>query len=107
MIAEGIVIADGIGQRAGNGQRLAPGVVGILDNLGVGAVNQPDHVALQVIQVAVLRAVEFHNRRAVLRIVPEVQLRVALGHVHNVLAVQRVIDVYKRQVQTYPLFPLL
>ena len=68
MIAEGIVIADGVSQRADNGQRLAPGVVGILDDLGVGTVNQPDHIALQVIQVAVLRAVEFHNCRAVLRI---------------------------------------
>ena len=67
-IAEWIVITDGIGLRAGNGQQLTPGIVGVPDDLVICSIDQADDIALQVIQLAVLRAVEFHNCRAVLRI---------------------------------------
>ena len=79
-------------------QRLAPGVVGILDDLGVGAVNQPDHVALQVIQVAVLRAVEFHNRRTILCIIPEMQFVITLRHMDNIVTMQRILRGYKAEI---------
>ena len=97
-IAEGIVIADGIGQRTGNGQQLTPGIVGVPDDLVFCAIDQADDIALQVIQVAVLRAVEFHNCRAVLRIIPEMQVVIILRHVDNIITMQRILRGYKAEI---------
>ena len=97
-ITEGIVIADSVSQRAGNGQRLAPSVIGILDDLVICAIDQADDVALQIIQITVLRAVEFHNRRAILCIIPEMQVVITLRHMDNIVTMQRILRGYKAEI---------
>ena len=50
-----------------------------------------NNVALQALDVGIRRAIVHHHCRTVLRVVEEVQLVAALGHVDNVLAVQGVL----------------
>ena len=78
-------------ERTGGGEYLTPRIVGIFYYLGPGAVNQAQHIALQIYNVAVLRAVEVHHSRPVLGIVEEVQIVAALGQMDNVLAMQGVV----------------
>ena len=65
--------------------------VGIYYYLGTSAVNQAQYVALQIYNVAVLRAVEVHHGRPVLGVVEEMQIVATLGQMDNVLAVQGVV----------------
>ena len=57
------------GQGTRRGQRLSPGIVGILhDDIAVGVV-QPNDVPLAVIQVVVLRAVQVHGQQRAIGVV--------------------------------------
>ena len=57
-IAEGVLLADGVGQGAGAGEGIAPGVIGVFDDDLAGIVGDGDDVALGVVEVEVLGAVE-------------------------------------------------
>jgi len=76
-------------QRAGHAtsltNRLTPRIVLILYHSGAVAVKNGHKVALQVLHIAVRGPVESDNRRLVLRIIEEVQVVIARGHVHDVL----------------------
>ena len=79
-----------IGQTPGLPGRLAPGIIGILNNLGPCAVNQRHHIALQVIQIPISRPVEDNNARFPLRVIVEVQLIRSPGQVSDVLAMEHI-----------------
>ncbi len=51
----------------------------------------PWDIALQVLHIAIRRAIEDDNRRFALRIIEKVQIIAALRHVYNVLAMQGVV----------------
>ena len=72
-VAQGVLFAEGGGQRAGGAQRIAPCVVGVGHNARAAGIDEASHVALRVLDVEILRAVAVHGQRAG-RIVGEVQL---------------------------------
>ena len=92
-ITEGIQRTQGGGHGAGGGEDLAPRIVGISYHLVSVAVNQAQHVALQIYNVAILRAVEVHYGGLVLGIVEEVQLVAALGQMDNILAMEDIVRI--------------
>ena len=57
-IAEGVLPAEGSGQGAGAGEGIAPGVVGVFDHDLAGIVGDGDNVALGIVKIEVLGAVE-------------------------------------------------
>ena len=57
-IAEGVLLAEGIGQGAGAGEEIAPGVIGVFDHDLAGIVGDGDNVALSIVEVEVLGAIE-------------------------------------------------
>ena len=57
-IAEGVLLAEGTGQGTGAGEGIAPGVIGVFDHDLAGIVGDGDDVALGVVEVEVLGAVE-------------------------------------------------
>ena len=57
-IAEGVLLAEGVGQGAGAGEGIAPGVIGVFDDDLAGIVGDGDDVALGIVEVEVLGAVE-------------------------------------------------
>ena len=57
-IAEGVLPAEGIGQGAGAREGIAPGVIGVFDDDLAGIVGDGDDVALSIVEVEVLGAVE-------------------------------------------------
>ena len=57
-VPEGVLPAEGIGQGAGAGEGIAPGVIGVFDDDLAGIVGDGDDVALGVVEVEVLGAVE-------------------------------------------------
>ena len=57
-IAEGVLPAEGVGQGAGAGEGIAPGVIGVFDHDLAGIVGDGDNVALGVVKIEVLGAVE-------------------------------------------------
>jgi len=77
-------------ERTGGGEDLTPRIIGIFNYLCPRAIHQRDHVALEVVQVCVGRAVKNHDAGLALCVVIEMQRMIALGHVHDILAVQRV-----------------
>lgn len=54
-------------------------------------VNYCHNIALEIVDIEVVRAIEADHRRLTLRIIEEVQTVVALCHVDNILAIQRVV----------------
>ena len=74
------------GKRTSLTDHLTPSIVSVGYHFGTVAVNQPNDVTLQVVQVGVGSTVEDHHSRLVLRIVEEVQAVAAIGHVYNILA---------------------
>ena len=89
-------------ERTGGGERLTPRIVSIFYHFGAGAVNQTDNIALEVMNVNILRPVELHNSGAVLGVIPEVEGVAALGHVHDVLAMQNVVGNHAVDRFPYP-----
>ena len=62
LIAEGVQLAQRVRHGAGGGQRIAPRVIGVRHHLRAAAGHQPGHVALRILQVEVLRAIELHYK---------------------------------------------
>ena len=92
-ISEWLDSTQGGSEGTSGGKHLAPRIVGIFYYLGPGAVNQAQHVALQIYNVAILRAVEVHYGGLVLGIVEEVQLVAALGQMDNILAMEDIVRI--------------
>ena len=88
-VAQGVLCAEGGGQRAGGGQRVAPCVVGVGHDAGAAGADKAGHIALCVLDVEVLRAVVAHGQRAG-RVVGEVQLIAAPRQLHQQVAPTRV-----------------
>ena len=84
-VAQGILFAEGVCQRAGGGQRIAPCVVGVVHDARAACGDKTGHVALCVLDVKVLRAVAVHGQRAG-RVVGEVQLIAAPRQLHQLVA---------------------
>ena len=63
-VAQGVLFAEGGGQRAGGGQQIAPCVVGVGHDARAAGADEAGHVALRVLDVEVLRAVAVHGQRA-------------------------------------------
>ena len=78
-------------QLAGAPQRRAPRIIAVADDGIAILIQNRNNVALQALDVGIRRAIVHHHCRTVLRVVEEVQLVAALGHVDNVLAVQGVL----------------
>ena len=57
-IAEGVLLTEGVGQGTGAGEGIAPGVIGVFDDDLAGIVGDGDNVALGIVEVEVLGAVE-------------------------------------------------
>ena len=57
-IAEGVLPAEGVGQGASAGEGIAPSVIGVFDHDLAGIVGDGDDVALGVVKIEVLGAVE-------------------------------------------------
>lgn len=90
-IPEGLDRTQRAGESTGLAEHLAPSIVSIRYHFGAVAVNQTNDVALQIVLVGIGGTVEDHHSRLVLHIVEEVQVVAAIGHVHNVLAMQGVV----------------
>ena len=84
-VAQGVLFAEGGGQRAGGGQRIAPCVVGVVHDARAACGDKTGHVALCVLDVKILRAVAVHGQRAG-RVVGEVQLIAAPRQLHQLVA---------------------
>ena len=63
-VAQGVLCAEGGGQRAGGGQRVAPCVVGVGHDARAAGADKTGHVALRVLDVEILRAIVVHGQRA-------------------------------------------
>ena len=83
-VAQGVLCAEGGGQRAGGGQRIAPCVVGVGHDAGAAGGDEAGHVALCVLDVEILRAVVVHGQRAG-RVVGEVQLIAVPRQLHQLV----------------------
>ena len=90
-IAERLHLAQRFRQFTGTPQRRAPRIVAVADDGIAILIQNRNNVALQALDVGIRRAIVHHHCRTVLRVVEEVQLVAALGHVDNVLAVQGVL----------------
>ena len=104
-ITEGIELAKIVLHAASRFERLTPRIVLIFYNNAACAVKNGHNVALQILHIAVRGTVINDYRRLVLRIVEEVQLVAALGHVHNVFAMQRVVMVLESKRKGHPAMP--
>ena len=95
-VAQGVLFAEGCGQRAGGGQRIAPCVVGVVHDARAAGADKAGHVALCVLDVEILRAVAVHGQWAG-RVVGEAQLVAAPRQLHQLVAqimviVRRAVD---------------
>ena len=84
-VAQGVLCAEGGGQRAGGGQRVAPCVVGVGHDARAAGVDHAGHITLGVLDVEIFRAVVVHGQRAG-RVVGEVQLVAAPRQLHQLVA---------------------
>ena len=82
-VAEGVELAHGRGQSAGDADRAAPRVVAVLHHRRAGFVNQPHHVALRVVDVVIPRTVQQEADPAAVALVQEEQDIIALLHLHD------------------------
>ena len=57
-VPEGVLLTEGVGQGTGAGEGIAPGVIGVFDDDLAGIVGDGDNVALGVVKIEVLGAVE-------------------------------------------------
>ena len=79
-IAERVQDADGGGAGTDRGQQFAPAVVDIFHYDGAGAVIKSNHVALCIVQVIVVGAIEVDAQCDAVRIVSEIQDVGPVGH---------------------------
>ena len=98
-VAQGVLFAEGGGQRAGGGQRVAPCVVGVGHDARAAGIDEAGHVALCVLDVEILRAVVVHGQWAG-RVVGEVQLIAAPRQLHQLVTqimviVRRTVDGFR------------
>ena len=98
-VAQGVLFAEGGGQRAGGGQQIAPCVVGVGHDARAAGADKAGHVALCVLDVEILRAVAVHGQRAG-RVVGEVQLIAAPRQLHQLVTqimviVRRAVDGFR------------
>ena len=63
-VTQGVLCAEGGGQRAGGGQQIAPCVVGVAHNARAAGADEASHVALCVLDIEILHAVAVHGQRA-------------------------------------------
>ena len=84
-------LAQRLRQLTSTPQRRTPRIVAVADDGIAILIQNRNNVALQALDVGIRRAIVHHHCRTVLRVVEEVQLVAALGHVDNVLAVQGVL----------------
>ena len=84
-VAQGVLFAEGGGQRAGGGQQIAPCVVGVGHDARAAGGDETGHVALRVLDIEILCAVAVHGQRAG-RVVGEVQLIAAPRQLHQLVA---------------------
>ena len=68
-IAERLDRTQGSSERTGGGDRLAPRIVSVFYHFGAVGVNDSDNIALEIMNVSILRAIELHNSGAVLGVV--------------------------------------
>ena len=68
-IAEGLDSTEGGGEGTGGGEDFAPRIVDIFYHFGASAVNQTDNIALEIMNVSILRPVELNNGGTVLGVV--------------------------------------
>ena len=95
-VAQGVLFAEGGGQRACGGQRIAPCIKGVGHDSRAAGVDHAGHVALRVLDVEVLRSIAVHGQRAG-RVVGKVQLVAAPRQLHQLVAqimviVRRAVD---------------
>ena len=95
-VAQGVLCAEGGGQRAGGGQRVAPCVVGVGHDARAAGADKTGHVALRVLDIEILCAVAVHGQRAG-RVVGKVQLIAVPRQLHQLVAqimviVRRAVD---------------
>ena len=98
-VAQGVLFAEGGGQRAGGAQQVAPCVVGVGHDARAAGADKAGHVALCVLDVEILRAVAVHGQRAG-RVVGEVQLIAAPRQLHQLVTqimviVRRAVDGFR------------
>ena len=79
-VAQGVQVAQGVGEDAGGGVGVAPGIVGIVDQAVAYGVGDGDHVALNVGDVVIHRSVVGQGEGLSVRVVGKVQRVAATGH---------------------------
>jgi len=84
-VAQGVLCAEGGGQRAGGGQQIAPCVVGVGHDARTAGIDETGHIALRVLDIEILCAVAVHGQRAG-RVVGKVQLIAAPRQLHQLVA---------------------
>ena len=86
-VAQGIYGSEGSSHRTGGSQRIAPGIVAVLHYRIAAAIENPNHIALQIGDIVVNRSVVLHRQGCSSGIVGEVQHRVVEGHPAELAAV--------------------
>ncbi len=82
-VAQGVILRlDGI---AGGAQEIAPGIVGVADNPLAAAVDQTNHISLQICQIVQCRAAVGHGLGAACGIIGKVHGNAVAAH-HGQLA---------------------
>ena len=97
-VAQGVLFAEGGGQRAGGGQQIAPCVVGVGHNARAAGADKAGHVALRVLDIEILCAVAVHGQRAG-RVVGEVQLVATPRQLHQLVA--QIMAIIRRAVDGF------
>ena len=87
-IPERLYLAQRFRQLTGTPQRRAPRIVAVADDGIAILIQNRNNIALQALDIRIGNSVVHHHRRAVLRIIEEVQFIRAGSHMHNILAVQ-------------------
>ena len=97
-VAQGVLCAEGGGQRAGCAQWVAPCVVGVGHDARAAGADEAGHVALCVLDVEILRAVVVHGQRAG-RVVGEVHPVAAPRQLHQL--VTQIMVIIRRAVDRF------
>ena len=81
-------LAQRLRQLTSTPQRRTPRIVAVADDGIAIFIQNRNDIALQALDVGIRRAIVHHHRRAVLRIVEEMQFVRAARHMYNILPVQ-------------------
>ena len=101
-ITERLNRAQRAGHTAALANRLTPCIVLIFYNNAACAVKNGNNVALKVMHIGILGAIKLNDGRLVVGVVEEMKGVVALGHVHNVLTMRRVIGCTREKEKRPP-----